>query len=147
MKSSQSPLGTRTTTKQRKEGAPNFILCPLTHSPSIHSSDNIDQALKTEKAAKAAARRKQRKVLVLGQSTHIDPRSAVYTFLQAKGMYNIGSQFISNDIDQYMGNSESGKSTLVKQFRLLQSSEAFAIERESWKRYAQSTQAAAHRTL
>ncbi|CAE6374443.1 unnamed protein product [Rhizoctonia solani] len=59
-------------------------------------SDNIDQALKTEKAVKAAARRKQRKVLVLGQS-------------------------------------ESGKSTLVKQFRLLQSSEAFAIERESWK--------------
>ncbi|KAG8726364.1 hypothetical protein FRC11_000289, partial [Ceratobasidium sp. 423] len=28
---------------------------------------------------------------------------------------------------------ESGKSTLVKQFRLMQSPEAFAIERESWK--------------
>ncbi|KAF8682989.1 G protein alpha subunit [Rhizoctonia solani] len=59
-------------------------------------SDIIDQALKTEKVAKAAARRKQRKVLVVGQS-------------------------------------ESGKSTLVKQFRLKQSPEAFAIERESWK--------------
>ncbi|CAE6435368.1 unnamed protein product [Rhizoctonia solani] len=59
-------------------------------------SDNIDQALKAERVAKTAARRKQRKVLVLGQS-------------------------------------ESGKSTLVKQFRLMQSSEAFAIERESWK--------------
>ncbi|CUA68168.1 Guanine nucleotide-binding protein alpha-4 subunit [Ustilago maydis 521] [Rhizoctonia solani] len=59
-------------------------------------SDNIDQALRAEKAVKAAARRKQRKVLVLGQS-------------------------------------ESGKSTLVKQFRLMQSPEAFAIERESWK--------------
>ncbi|KEP53220.1 guanine nucleotide-binding protein alpha-4 subunit [Rhizoctonia solani 123E] len=59
-------------------------------------SDNIDQALKAERVAKAAARRKQRKVLVLGQS-------------------------------------ESGKSTLVKQFRLMQSSEAFAIERNSWK--------------
>ncbi|CAE6441842.1 unnamed protein product [Rhizoctonia solani] len=59
-------------------------------------SDNIDQALKVERVAKAAARRKQRKVLVLGQS-------------------------------------ESGKSTLVKQFRLMQSQEAFAIERNSWK--------------
>ncbi|CAE6450955.1 unnamed protein product [Rhizoctonia solani] len=57
---------------------------------------SIDQALKAEKVAKVAARRKQRKVLVLGQS-------------------------------------ESGKSTLVKQFRLMQSPEAFAIERESWK--------------
>ncbi|CAE7209482.1 unnamed protein product [Rhizoctonia solani] len=60
-------------------------------------SDGIDQALKAEKIAKAAARRKQRKVLVLA------------------------------------GNSESGKSTLIKQFRLMQSSEAFAIERGSWK--------------
>lgn len=32
--------------------------------------------------------------------------------------------------------SESGKSTLVKQFRLMQSSETFVSERESWRRYA-----------
>ncbi|CAE6421156.1 unnamed protein product [Rhizoctonia solani] len=77
-------------------------------------SDTIDQALKTERAAKAAARRKQRKVLVLGQR-----------YGQAG--------FHLNHIDEHVGNSESGKSTLVKQFRLMQSPEAFAIERESWK--------------
>ncbi|ELU44950.1 hypothetical protein AG1IA_01031 [Rhizoctonia solani AG-1 IA] len=35
-------------------------------------SDIIDQALKTEKVAKAAARRKQRKVLVVGEPIHVD---------------------------------------------------------------------------
>ncbi|CAE6516815.1 unnamed protein product [Rhizoctonia solani] len=64
-------------------------------------SDTIDQELKAEKAAKAATRRKQRKVLVL--------------------------------VCILEGQSESGKSTLVKQFRLMQSPQAFAIERESWK--------------
>ncbi|KDN40479.1 hypothetical protein RSAG8_08099, partial [Rhizoctonia solani AG-8 WAC10335] len=59
-------------------------------------SDTIDQALKVEKAARDVARRKQRKILVLGQS-------------------------------------ESGKSTLIKQFRLLHSVETFAAGRQSWK--------------
>ncbi|KAH7339343.1 guanine nucleotide binding protein, alpha subunit [Rhizoctonia solani] len=59
-------------------------------------SDTIDQALKIEKAARDTARRKQRKLLVLGQS-------------------------------------ESGKSTLIKQFRLLHSLETFVAERQSWR--------------
>ncbi|KAJ1309618.1 hypothetical protein OPQ81_006388 [Rhizoctonia solani] len=72
------------------------LTCTMDDPEAKKISDEIDQALKAEKVAKAAARRKQRKVLFLGQS-------------------------------------ESGKSTLVKQFRLMQSSEAFATERESWR--------------
>ncbi|KAB5595616.1 Guanine nucleotide-binding protein alpha-4 subunit [Ceratobasidium theobromae] len=71
-------------------------LYTMSEKEARQRSDMIDRMLKGEGAARAAARRKQRKLLFLGQS-------------------------------------ESGKSTLVKQFRLMQSSETFVSERESWR--------------
>ncbi|KAG8747645.1 hypothetical protein FRC10_000188 [Ceratobasidium sp. 414] len=95
-------------------------------------SDVIDQALRTERIARTAARRKQRKVLLLGELAFMLPESLRLTSAfraKASGLvvlFRNSNAFVDT-------HSESGKSTLVKQFRLMQSPEAFAIERESWK--------------
>ncbi|QRV86647.1 G-protein alpha subunit [Ceratobasidium sp. AG-Ba] len=147
-------IGTRTTpspTPSRGLTIPMPIFWSSQPSPSDDDpekkeaqrrSELIDQALKNERIIKAAARKKQRKVLFLGRSTVRSVFVVVidkYICIKAKGKRFNGTSLVALT-DLASTCSESGKSTLVKQFRLMQSPEAFAIERESWKRQATRTQ-------
>lgn len=99
-------------------------------------SDMIDQALKNEKVARTAARERQRKVLVLGEwarCKRAHSRLTTHCYrTKASDLVKFTRIILTLLIRPFA--SESGKTTLIKQLRLISSPEAFAIERESWRR-------------
>jgi hypothetical protein len=81
-------------------------------------SDLIDEQIKRERAAQIQAQAVQRKILLLGASHYVD-------------LYLNDTQIVRPR--NLTGQAESGKTTTLKQFQLLQSKSAFSAQLNSYR--------------